>query len=137
MFDAYQERGATFALPALTEYQVLACSDDDIKAVAESIEENLSFHAAMTDASSFYRIVGISNCAQRLKHKYTMFGFEHNHVDPHNAVPARTLKVLLRMHLPKLRHAIQIRVAEGFGIYLQRCRMHQDGKLNVSFGVRD
>lgn len=52
IFSAYRELGkTTFAIPALTEYQVLACSDSDIKAICESTEETLSFHAAMTDVS--------------------------------------------------------------------------------------
>jgi len=50
IFKAYQELGkVSFAIPALTEYQILACSDLDAKAVCDSSEEELSFHAAMVD----------------------------------------------------------------------------------------
>ena len=42
----------SFAITTLTEYQVLASSALDIKAVSESSEDELSFHAAMTDVSN-------------------------------------------------------------------------------------
>lgn len=52
IFKAYQELGkVSFAIPALSEYQVLASSDLDVKAVCESAERTLSFHAAMVDVS--------------------------------------------------------------------------------------
>jgi hypothetical protein len=52
ILDTYRElKRATFAIPALTEYQVLACSGPDIQATCESSEKVLSFHAAMTDVS--------------------------------------------------------------------------------------
>lgn len=52
IFEAYQEFGiTTFAIPTLKEYQILACSYDDIKFVCESSEGKLSFNEAMTDAS--------------------------------------------------------------------------------------
>lgn len=43
-----------------------------------------------------------------------MYGFEHNDVDPHNAIPVRTLKVLLRMNLPSLIPALQPRIENAF-----------------------
>ena len=43
-----------------------------------------------------------------------MYGFEHNEVDPHNAIPARTLKVLLRTNLENLLPAFTRRIKEVF-----------------------
>lgn len=51
---------------------------------------------------------------QRLQHKYTMYGFEHNDVDPHNAIPVRTLKVLLRTNLHALYPDIQPKIESAF-----------------------
>ncbi|KAH7096039.1 cytochrome P450 [Paraphoma chrysanthemicola] len=117
IFEKYHElKKSTFAMPALTEYQVLACSSSDIQATCEAPEEVLSFHEAMTD---------------RLKHKYTMFGFEHNDVDPHNAVAGRTLKVLLRTHLQQLRNVIENGVKAGFWAGTNGLRESPDGWLNV------
>ncbi|KAF2691972.1 cytochrome P450 [Lentithecium fluviatile CBS 122367] len=119
---AYKElNNASFAIPALTEYQVLACLESDARAVSEASEQMLSFHAAMTD---------------RLKHKYTMFGFEHNEVDPHNAVPARTLKVLLRKHLPDIRPIIQKRIIQVFELEFDRFPETSNGWKDISaFGL--
>ncbi|KAF2464155.1 cytochrome P450 [Lindgomyces ingoldianus] len=113
--------GRSFAVPALNEYQVLACSGPDIQSVSEASEDKLSFHAAMTD---------------RLKHKYTMFGFEHNDIDPHNAIPGRTIKVLLRIHLPAIRPMIEKRINEGFNYMLGSSSPDSDGWMSVStFGL--
>ena len=43
-----------------------------------------------------------------------MYGFEHNDVDPRNAIPIRTLKVLLRINLPILQPKIQHRIEQVF-----------------------
>jgi hypothetical protein len=51
-----------------------------------------------------------------MKHYYTMYGFEHNDTDPHDSVPIRAVKVLLRMHLPILRPLIRSKIAEGYSI---------------------
>ena len=40
-------------------------------------------------------------------HKITMYGFDQSGVDPHDSVPGRTLKTLLRMNMPKLQARIQ------------------------------
>ena len=40
-------------------------------------------------------------------HKITMYGFDQSGVDPHDNVPGRTLKTLLRMYMPKLQARIQ------------------------------
>lgn len=52
--------------------------------------------------------------SQRMKHYYTMYGFEHNNIDPHDNVPIRAVKVLLRMHIPVLRPLIRRKIREGF-----------------------
>jgi hypothetical protein len=58
IFKAYRELNkATFAIPALREYQILACSSSDVKAVYESPEETLSFHVAMTDVGKVSRYI--------------------------------------------------------------------------------
>ncbi|ORY17075.1 cytochrome P450 [Clohesyomyces aquaticus] len=105
ILQSYRVFGTTFAIPALSEYQVLACDLSDVKEVCESKEDVLSFHAAMTD---------------RLQHKHTMYGFEHNDVDPHNSVAGRTLKVLLRMNLAFLRPSIEARIEEGIASSVSR-----------------
>ncbi|RAL04538.1 cytochrome P450 [Aspergillus ibericus CBS 121593] len=87
----------SFAIPALSEYQVLVSSEKLIRELSQSPESILSFHAAME---------------QRIKHKYTLFGFEHNNVDPNNDVPKRVLKVLLRMKLPQIQGKLQLVLRE-------------------------
>lgn len=58
-----------------------------------------------------------------------MFGFEHNDVDPHNTVASRTLKVMLRLHLPALRREIQNSIAEGFQAYFGKLSTVTSGKV--------
>ncbi|KAE8423668.1 cytochrome P450 [Aspergillus pseudocaelatus] len=82
----------SFAIPALGEYQVLVSSEKHIQELSQSSEDVLSFHAAMK---------------QRINHKYTLRGFEHDDVDPTNDVPKRVLKVLLRMNLPEMQVDLQ------------------------------
>jgi hypothetical protein len=48
-----------------------------------------------------------------------MLGFEHNHIDPHDAIPIHVLKVLLRKNLVILGPVIKQRVKEGVHAYLQ------------------
>jgi len=43
-----------------------------------------------------------------------MYGFEHNDVDPHNAIPVRTLKVLLRMNIADLQPSLQPKIEKAF-----------------------
>ncbi|KAB8238151.1 cytochrome P450 [Aspergillus alliaceus] len=92
--DIYRRLGSgkSFAIPALGEYQVLVSSEQQIRELDRSSEDVLSFHAAME---------------QRIKHKYTLCGFEHNDVDPNNDVPKRVLKVRLRMNLPEMQGNLQ------------------------------
>lgn len=49
-----------------------------------------------------------------MKHYYTIYGFEHNDVDPHDSIPNRVVKVLLRMHLPALVPLIEQKIRDGF-----------------------
>jgi len=49
-------KNSSFGIPALEEYQVLACTKADIKEVCNSKEDVLSFHVAMTDVSTNYYI---------------------------------------------------------------------------------
>ena len=55
-----------------------------------------------------------------------MYGFEHNDVDPHNAIPARTLKVLLRTNLERLLPAFARRIREVFAKEVD-CKPFADG----------
>ncbi|KAF2469379.1 cytochrome P450 [Lindgomyces ingoldianus] len=114
----YQDRGhaQAFAIPSLGEYTVLACTEDDIKAVCDIDEPVLSFPEAMTD---------------RLKNYWTMYGFQVGDIDPHSSIPMRVIKVLLRMHLPVLRPVIESRIRQGFEKALGKgCRV--DGYTSVS-----
>ena len=44
-----------------------------------------------------------------------MHGFEHNDIDPHDAIPIRSLKVLLRSNLSHVQPRIQQRIEQVFG----------------------
>ena len=62
-----------------------------------------------------------------MKHYYTMWGFKHDETDPHDSVPIRTVKVLLRMHIPLLRPSIKHKIHEGFNRVLAN-GYKRDGK---------
>ncbi|OOF93346.1 hypothetical protein ASPCADRAFT_516985 [Aspergillus carbonarius ITEM 5010] len=115
--DVYRRLGGdrSFAIPALGEYQVLMSSEKMIRELSQTSEDVLSFHAAM---------------GQRIKHKYTLFGFEHNDVDPNNDVPKRVLKVLLRMNLPKMQGTLVPVIRET--ISQELTRRDSDGWSRVS-----
>lgn len=49
-----------------------------------------------------------------MQHYYTMWGFKHDNTDPYDIVPIRTVKVLLRTHIPTLRPLIRRKVEEGY-----------------------
>jgi hypothetical protein len=49
-----------------------------------------------------------------MQHYYTMWGFKHDDTDPHDSVPIRTVKVLLRTHIPSLRPLIRTKIEEGY-----------------------
>jgi hypothetical protein len=61
-----------------------------------------------------------------------MWGFKHDQTDPHDTVPIRTVKVLLRMHIPILRPIISRKVHEGFERVLTKGRKH-DGNCQQCF----
>ena len=60
-----------------------------------------------------------------------MYGFEHNDVDPHNAIPARALKVLLRTNLENLLPAFTRRIKEVFAKEVD-CRPSADSSKSRS-----
>ncbi|KAF2188051.1 cytochrome P450 [Zopfia rhizophila CBS 207.26] len=92
ILQAYGEIGnSTFAVPSLAEYQVLTCSEDDVKELCNGSEDTLSFHTAMTD---------------RLSHKYTIWDFEYGNVDPHDSIPSRAIKERVKEGFAK-------KIAEG------------------------
>ncbi|GLA74925.1 hypothetical protein AtubIFM55763_006177 [Aspergillus tubingensis] len=94
VFSLYQRLGRdkSFAIPALNEYQVLVSSEQKVRELGESAESVLSFHTAME---------------QRIQHKYTLFGFQHNDIDPNNDIAKRVIKVLLRINLPQIQQGLQ------------------------------
>ncbi|KAI0015221.1 cytochrome P450 [Xylariomycetidae sp. FL0641] len=93
-----------FAIPALNEYLILISNPRHVVEVARAPESVLSFHAAMKD---------------RLKHKITMMGFEHNHVDPDEYVTMQVVKMHLRKNLRILNPIIQRALSDGFRSFLQ------------------
>jgi hypothetical protein len=88
-----------WAMPALSCYQVLISTQQHIKEFATAGEDVLSFREAMTE---------------RLFFKYTMFGFELNDVDPHDAIPRRVAKILIRENLHQLGGIMKRRIEEVF-----------------------
>lgn len=60
--------------------------------------------------------------------KYTFNGFEMGPIDPHDAVPIRVLKTLLRIDLPQLRPRFQEAIDETF----DSCMGHGKSSLNGS-----
>ena len=93
-----------FAIPALSNYQVLVSSKEDVQKLAHATEEVMSFRKALFD---------------RLFFTYTMGGFTPNHIDPHNSIPVRIFKVLARENLPALSVSIGRRVSEVFDEYFE------------------
>ncbi|KAF7954697.1 hypothetical protein EAE96_005816 [Botrytis aclada] len=100
-----QARGEPFAIPALDEYQVFVSSEAHIAEVNESSQDHLSLHDAMED---------------RVKAKYTFYGFETGEIDPHDTIPGRVLKFLLRTNQPALRPRIQEKIEEAFNKVLSK-----------------
>ncbi|KAL9122062.1 MAG: hypothetical protein Q9187_001387, partial [Circinaria calcarea] len=101
-----QADGASFAIPALNEYQVLVSSAQHIKEIDVCSPDTLSFHQAMED---------------RLRFRFTCYGLEtgSKSIDPHDTIPGRTLKFLLRTHLNQLRPRIQTSIEQGFAEKLE------------------
>lgn len=96
-----------FAIPAISNYQVLVSSPEHIKELGQAPDESFSFHQAMAD---------------RLFFKYTMAGFEpDNGVDVKNRIPIRVFKVLVRENLTKLSKTLQIGVSDVIdALYMDR-----------------
>ncbi|KAG4025961.1 hypothetical protein MFRU_047g00250 [Monilinia fructicola] len=106
-----QAKGEPFAIPALDEYQVFVSSEGHIAEVNESSQDHLSLHDAMED---------------RVKSKYTFYGFEQGVIDPHDTVPGRVLKFLLRTNQPALRPKIQKKIEEAFSQVLSKGKAVND-----------
>ncbi|EDO00298.1 hypothetical protein SS1G_14168 [Sclerotinia sclerotiorum 1980 UF-70] len=106
-----QAKGEPFAIPALDEYQVFVSSEEHIAEVNESSQDHLSLHDAMED---------------RVKAKYTFYGFEQGTIDPHDTVPGRVLKFLLRTNQPALRPKIQQKIEEAFSQVLSKGKVIND-----------
>ncbi|BCS19564.1 putative cytochrome P450 [Aspergillus puulaauensis] len=93
--DVYHRLGrnhSAFAIPALGEYQTLVTTETHIRELGRCTEHILSFNEAMD---------------QRLRYKYTMFGFDDNGIDPHHSLVTRVLKVCLRTAVPTLQIELQ------------------------------
>ncbi|KAI1493662.1 cytochrome P450 [Biscogniauxia mediterranea] len=117
VLESYQEHSDTpFAVPSITEYQVLVSKREHIEEFSKCSTSVLSFEAAMKD---------------RLNHKQIMLGFEHNDVDPHNSIPIHVLKVLLRKNLDTLSPVIQQGVKESLDCHLRNLPQHE-GTWTVS-----
>ncbi|KAL4738632.1 cytochrome P450 [Aspergillus similis] len=100
--DVYRRPHSPFAIPALSEYQTLVSKH--IKEVGRCSEHVLSFNDAMEKAAYSYH--------QRLRHKYTMFGFDDKGIDPNHSLVGRVLKVHLRTAIPALHVDLQIPIRE-------------------------
>ncbi|KAL8835942.1 MAG: hypothetical protein Q9176_006626 [Flavoplaca citrina] len=126
--DATQSGSNAFAIPAREGHLVFVTSEDQIREVENSPIDQLSFHQAMEDVGLAHLIERKQNTTnragrQRLKVKYTFAGFDMGPIDPHDAVPIRVLKTLLRLNIPSLRPRVQEAIDQAF----ETC-MH-DGKL--------
>ncbi|KAL8627850.1 hypothetical protein Q9189_006445 [Teloschistes chrysophthalmus] len=106
-----QSKSNLFAVPAREGYLVFVTSENQIREVENSPIDQLSFHQAMED---------------RLKVKHIFAGFEMGSIDPHDAVPIRVLKTLLRGSLPELRAGIQEAIETSF----KSCMSHSDSSLD-------
>lgn len=123
---AYNQAGNTpFAIPALSNYQVLVSSPEDVQKLANAPEEDVSFRKALFD---------------RLFFTYTMGGFTPNHIDPHNSIPVRVFKVLARENLQSLSAPIAGNIEQVFNEQFEAGRRKQnesesDVKLHLLSGT--
>ena len=62
--------------------------------------------------------------------KYTFAGFKMGNIDPHDAVPIRVLKTLLRANIPELRSRIQEAIEGSFEMSLSHSDSSLDGIYN-------
>ncbi|KAL8639240.1 MAG: hypothetical protein Q9226_008894, partial [Calogaya cf. arnoldii] len=107
-----QSLSKPFAIPAREGYLIFVTSEDQIREVENSPIDQLSFYQAMED---------------RLKVKYTFAGFEMGPIDPHDAVPIRVLKTLLRSNIPNLRPGVQEAIDQAFETCMNDGRSASDG----------
>lgn len=56
---------------------------------------------------------------QQVMHVVTMYGLEQGFIDPHDTVPRRTLKSLLRKNMPQLVPKIQARIEQALAQELE------------------
>ncbi|PQE19389.1 cytochrome P450 protein [Rutstroemia sp. NJR-2017a BBW] len=122
--------GKPFAIPAIDEYQVYVSSEEHIQEVNNAPQEYLSSHAVMAD------LRGLANeNLQRLKMKYTFYGFElGSKLDPNDKVPRRlrrVLKTLLRTSIPRLRPKFQRKIEQGFDRTLSKATALDGARLDM------
>jgi hypothetical protein len=56
-----------------------------------------------------------------------MNGFEQSGIDPHDTVPGRVLKFLLRTNMPELRTRIMRRIEQAYGQVLSKGKPSKNG----------
>ncbi|OTB17426.1 hypothetical protein K445DRAFT_276748 [Daldinia sp. EC12] len=116
--DSYRKsKRQPFAVPALREYLILVSNPKHILEVARCPESILSFHDAMKN---------------RLRHKITMMGFEHNEIDSDEYVTMQVIKMHLRKNLPVLNPVIQRAVERGFPAYLKGATQSAKGEVLIT-----
>ncbi|KAH8699442.1 cytochrome P450 [Phaeosphaeriaceae sp. PMI808] len=97
-----------FAIPAISNYQILVSSSEHFKELAQAPDEMLSFYKAMNE---------------RLFFKYTMGGFvPDNGVDTNNGIPNRVFKILVRENLLLMSGPLQEGVADVFARFFEEGR---------------
>ncbi|KAL8804076.1 MAG: hypothetical protein Q9182_002789 [Xanthomendoza sp. 2 TL-2023] len=107
-----QAGSSAYAVPAREGHLVFVTSEDQIREVETSPIDHLSFHQAMED---------------RLKVKHTFAGFEMGPIDPHDAIPIRVLKTLLRADIPQLRPRIQAAIENAFNTCMNDGKVASEG----------
>ena len=78
---------------------------------------------ALTDV-----VLSLTSMTQRLKVKYIFAGFEMGPIDPHDAIPIRVLKSLLRSNIPELRPRLQEAIEGAFEKCLSHSILSTNGK---------
>lgn len=79
------------------------------------------------------RTVLLKNLSQRLKVKYVFAGFEMGRIDPHDAVPIRVLKTLLRASIPEIRPSVNEAIEAALGTNLSHSKPSFDGIFHSIF----
>ena len=94
-----------FAIPAISNYQVLVSSSEHFKELAQAPDEMLSFYKAMNE---------------RLFFKHTMGGFvPDNGIDTKNEIPNRVFRILVRENLSRMSGALQEAVKDVFATFFE------------------